>query len=74
MMSRHDEKPFIVCFYSSNNPETYKFVHAFDRSVDYFTNDAKNHYGINLRFGIVDLADSENSKSEFCQHFDMKFL
>ncbi|XP_065069365.1 uncharacterized protein LOC135694516 [Rhopilema esculentum] len=62
MMSRHDEKPFIVCFYSSNNPESYKFVHAFDRSVDYFTSGAKNHNRINLRFGIVDLADSENSK------------
>lgn len=57
-----DSKPLLACFYSSSNPMSYKYVHAFERTVSMYAE--KREDGVSLRFGLVDLAVTENTKSK----------
>ena len=64
----------VVCFYSSSNPASYKTLHAFERSVLYFKNEVKKANSVKLRFGLVDLAEAENAKSELTSFFTSFFI
>ena len=59
---RQGLKPLLVCFYSSSNPMSYKYVHAFERTASMYSENKE--VDVSLRFGLVDLAVTENTKSK----------